>query len=113
MQPLTCTTQQSAVGGILHERVLELVLGSRRLAALEDQARLNEAVQPIPYHRLALWCGRNQQLIREFSADDRADLRGLLRGRTPAKPLWQDAASDAAHPTPRQLRSRSEPSPDL
>src|SRR5689334_16586198 len=47
MQPLTRTTEQGSVGGILHEGMLELVFGRRRYAALENEARPNETFQPL------------------------------------------------------------------
>ena len=48
MELLARAAQQSAVGGVLHQRVLEQVLGRGRRSALKDQAGIDEALRAPP-----------------------------------------------------------------
>src|SRR5262249_779195 len=45
MELLPCAAQKSAVGSLLHQRVLEQVLGRRRCSALKDQASADESLK--------------------------------------------------------------------
>ena len=61
--------QQGAVGGVLDQRVLEQIFGHRRHAALEDQARFDEAAQRLLQFGLGEWRGCCQQLIGKVAPD--------------------------------------------
>ena len=45
MELLPRAAQQCAVGGVLHQRVLEQVFGRGRHATLKDQAGIDEALE--------------------------------------------------------------------
>ena len=47
MQGLARAAQQGAVGGVLDQRMLEQIFGCRRCAALENQARFDEAAESL------------------------------------------------------------------
>jgi hypothetical protein len=63
MQLLPSAAQQSAVGGVLHQRVLDGVLGVGRYPAAENQLGVGELfegfVQLQPRHR----CDRTDKLV--------------------------------------------------
>jgi hypothetical protein len=68
------------------QRVLEQIFGHRRRAALEDQARFDEAAQRLLQFGLGEWCCRCQQLMGKVAPDCGADLRHILgRGAQPVE----------------------------
>ena len=80
MQGLARAAQQG-VGGVLDQRVLEQILGRRRRAALEDEARFDEAAESLLQFGLGEVGGRHQQLIGKIAPDGGADLRHILGRR--------------------------------
>ena len=79
--------QQRAIGGVLHQRVLEEVARQRRRALPEQQACLNETVQ------------RRRQLPLRASAPPPPAGRGRTPARSPprsAPPPWRGRACRAA-----------------
>ena len=82
MESLARAAQQGAVGGVLDQRVLEQIFGRRRNAALEDEARFDEAAQRFLQFRFGELRGRRQQLMGKIAADGGTDLRHSLGRRT-------------------------------
>jgi hypothetical protein len=86
MQLLPLTAQQRAVRCVLHQRMLE---GVDR-AALEDQPRNDETLQPTLHLCLTPLRNGSEEVIRELPPDGCADLCNLPRGGAePAEPGHQ------------------------
>ena len=81
MQPLALTPEQSAVGCILHQRVLEGIIGIGWCAVDEQQAGIRQPIECL----VKLWflqiANRRQQPVSELATDRRTDLRDILGGR--------------------------------
>jgi len=86
MQLLPLTAQQRAVRCVLHQRMLE---GVDR-AALEDQPRNDETLQPTLHLCISPLRNGSEEVIRELPPDGCADLCNLPRGGAePAEPGHQ------------------------
>ena len=81
--------QQRAIGGVLHQGMLEQIARLRRHALSEQQTGLNETVERRRQLRLGLERHRSQQSMREFTADRRSDLRDFLGRAEPVEPRHQ------------------------
>ena len=77
MQLLPIAAQKRAVGGILHQSVLEGVTGLRRRSALEHQFRSDEPSQFALKLPLVSAGDGAEQLVRKFTADGSSGLRHL------------------------------------
>lgn len=73
--------QQGAVGGVLHQRVLEEIGRLRWDTAAEQQPGTGEPVEPRPHLGAGTLRHLLDQVVAEFATDDRADLPDLLRDR--------------------------------
>ena len=82
---LAAAAQQGAVGGVLHQRMLEGVLGVRRRAAAEDQFGGHQPLQRIVELLLQHLRHGAYQLVRERTAERRANLGYLPRWRQSIK----------------------------
>ena len=89
MELLASAAQQGAVGGILHQRVLEGVLGIRRRPAPEDQLGALQLLQRIIQLLLRHSGDGADQLVGELPPERRADLRHLARRRQAIEPRQQ------------------------
>ena len=82
--------QQGAVSGILQQAVLEQKARLRRLAALEDQAGLDQPTKRLLDLPLRPLGDPGRELVGKLSANCRADLRNLLGpGADAVKPCHQ------------------------
>jgi hypothetical protein len=81
VQLLPSAAQQGAVGGVLHQRVLEEIRGLRCRAAAEQQARLGKPVEAQSQLSGGLLRDWLDQLVAEFAANYRTDLRDLFGDR--------------------------------
>ena len=96
MQFLPPCAQQRAVGGVLHQRVLEEVGGVRSDAAAEQQPGIAELIQ------------RGSQLASQHAAPPARSVHRRTRGRAPrrsAQPPWRPARADRGAPSARHARS--------
>jgi len=82
VQLLPLSAQQRAIGGVLHQRMLEEVGGMRRGAAAKQQSRVAELAQRGLQLSLIALRHRLDHVIGKLSAEHRADLGDLL-GRRP------------------------------
>jgi hypothetical protein len=82
VQFLASSAQQCAIGGVLHQRVLEQVGGVRSGTATKQQSRIAELSQRGLQLTLSTLHHRRDQLIGKLAAEHRADLGDLL-GRWP------------------------------
>ena len=90
MQRLARPAQQRAIGGVLDQRVLELVLGGGRRAALEHKAGGDELVERAARLGFAARRDGGDQLVGKFAADRGAGLRDFARcGSEPVEPRHQ------------------------
>ena len=78
---LPLRAQQRAVGGVLHQRVLEQVGGMRSGAAAKQQSRIDQLSQRGLQFPLRTLRNRLDQFIGKLAAEHCADLRGLLGHR--------------------------------
>src|SRR5580700_6285299 len=78
MQLLPIATQKRAVGGILHQSVLEDVNGLRRRPASEHQFRSDEPGQFVLQLPLVSGSDGAEQLVRKLTADGSSGLRHLF-----------------------------------
>jgi len=69
MQGLARAAQQGAVGGVLHQRVLEQIFGHRRHATLKDEARFDEPAESLLQFGLGQRHGRCQQLMGKVAPE--------------------------------------------
>jgi hypothetical protein len=81
VQLLSSRAQQCAVGGVLHQRVLEEVGGVRRDAAAEQQPGLGEPVEPGPELVGGPLRHLLNQLVAELAAEHCTHLPNLLGER--------------------------------
>src|SRR5258705_10500775 len=88
MQVVSLYAEERAIGHVLHQCVLEQIVGMRRHALPKQQTSLNETVQRQFQLRRGLARHRSQQGMRKLAPDRRSDLRHLL-GR--AEPVISDA----------------------
>src|SRR5438067_723185 len=98
VQLLPIATQKCAVGGILHQSVLEGVSGLRRRSSLEHQFRSDKPRQF--YLQLPLVSARDgaEQLVREFMANGGSDLCQLLGSRPePIEPRQEGRVQRRGH----------------
>ena len=79
VQLLAAGAQQRAVGGVLHQRVLEQVRRLRRHAATEQQPGIGQQPEPGAQLRLRPLRHRLDQFVAEFSTEHRTDLRDFPR----------------------------------
>jgi hypothetical protein len=81
MQLLAIAAQKRAVGGILHESVLESVNGLRRRSALEHQLGGDEPSQFVLQLPLVSAGDGAEQLVRKLTTDGSSGLRHLFGSR--------------------------------
>ena len=81
MQFLPPSAQQHAIGGVLHQRVLEEVGGMRSGAAAKQQSGIAELTQRGLQLPLITLRHRLDQFIGKLAAEHRADLGNLLSRR--------------------------------
>jgi hypothetical protein len=74
--------EQGAVCGVLHQRVLEEIGGLRGDAATEQQSGLGETIEPEPQVGRHPLCHLLDQVVAEFAANHRTDLRDLFGNRS-------------------------------
>ena len=90
MEASASVPQQGAVGGILQQAMLEQKARLRRLAALEDQAGLDQPTKRLHDLRLRPLGDPGRELVGKLPANCRADLRNLLGpGADAVKPCHQ------------------------
>ena len=77
---LARSLQQRLVRRVLDQRVLEHERGVRRLAAHEQDARVDQPRQVPPQRRVVPIGDRREQRVRELAPQRRRPLRQLLRG---------------------------------
>ena len=104
MQFLPPCAQQGAIGGVLHQRVLEEIGGLRRDTAAEQQPGLGEPIEPGSQFGGGALRHLFDQFVAELAADDRADLPDLLGDRPePIEPRDQRGVQGGGD---RELRQR-------
>ena len=89
MELLARALEQRLVRRLLHQRVLERVRRLRRLAALEDDLRVDQAREPLAEARVVHPGDGGQQRVAELPPEHRRPLRHLLRRREPIEPRHQ------------------------
>jgi hypothetical protein len=81
MKRLAPGTQQRAVGGILHQRMLESILCVGRCSAAQDQLGAYQLCQSVIQLLLRDWRDSADQLVRKMSAKSSSDLRHFAHRR--------------------------------
>ena len=89
VQLLARALEQRLVRRLLDQRVLERVRGRGRLAAREEDLRVDQAPEPVAQSGLVHTYHRRQQRIAELPSQHRRPLRHFLRGREPIEPPHQ------------------------
>ena len=89
VQPASRLAQQRAIGGVLHQGMLEQVCRLRRHALAEQQPCGDEPVERRSQVCPRLARHRRQKGVRELPPDGCADLRHVLGGAEPVEPRHQ------------------------
>ena len=83
MQRLPAALEQAIVGGVLDQRVLEAIVGSRRRALDKQEVGFGEPLQRRLQRRLVQFGDVTQQRVGEVASKNSPDLRHLARRAKP------------------------------
>jgi hypothetical protein len=86
---LARASQQRLVRGVLHQRMLEDVAGTRPPPALVEKLGVDEAIEAVLQLALLQRPDRLQHLVGEFAAENRAELRDFADRRQAIEPCHQ------------------------
>lgn len=89
MDRSTLVAQQGAIGGVLHQRMIELVDRIRRDTLTKQQTGTNQPLQRGVEFGLLFARHGGEQYMREFPADRRPDLRQRLGRAQPVQARHQ------------------------
>ena len=103
--------EQRLVRRLLHQRVLEGVRRLGRLAAREEDLRVDQAREPLAQARLVHPGDGGQQRVAELPPEHRRPLRHLLRRREPIEPRHQRVGEASPGSPPRRAPRRAPPPP--
>ncbi len=106
MAPLALALQQRLVGGITHQRVLELVTGMAATAPV-DQSGLNENSELLLQSPIVLTGNAAEQIESKRSPYDRAELRDLLDGTEAIETLHQQILQGRGYIGRRHIGARA------